>query len=145
MRSLTQSIVVAATPANLFALTQNYDRRLDWDPFLKRAQLLRASEPAVGVEALCSARSGLAMTTVYLSYKPPKLCAIQMTRGPWFIRQFAGSWRFFARSSNMTEVRFCYVIVGRPRFLSPLLRWIFARDSRKRLIALKKAAECEKQ
>jgi hypothetical protein len=33
-------ILIAATPAELFALTQDYGRRPQWDPFLKSAQLL---------------------------------------------------------------------------------------------------------
>ena len=35
------SIVVAASPGELFALTQDYARRLEWDPFLRSAELPR--------------------------------------------------------------------------------------------------------
>jgi len=28
-----QSIVIAASPGDLFTLTQDYSRRLEWDPF----------------------------------------------------------------------------------------------------------------
>ena len=139
--AFTQSVVIGAPAADLFALTQDYGRRLEWDPFLKRADLIGASEPGPGVEALCVARTGLAMTTEYVSFNPPTVCAVRMTRGPWFIAEFAGSWRFVARSPHETEVSFRYLVVGRPRWLTPLLRRVFARDTRKRLAALKKAAE----
>jgi hypothetical protein len=47
-----QSVVIAASPAELFALTQDYARRLEWDPFLKSAELLNGATAAgVGVRA----------------------------------------------------------------------------------------------
>ncbi len=47
-----QSIVIEAPVAALFELTQDYRRRLQWDPFLRSAELLSgAIEPAVGVRA----------------------------------------------------------------------------------------------
>jgi hypothetical protein len=45
----------------------------------------------------------------------------------------------------VTRVRFCYHVEARPRWLRPLLdpvfTAVFARDTRRRLEALKKAAE----
>ena len=57
-----QSILISASPGDLFALTQDYDRRLIWDPFLKSAELLGGAKVAgVGVRAYCVAHSGLGM------------------------------------------------------------------------------------
>ena len=65
--TFNQSIVVDAAPAALFRLTQDYDLRLEWDPFLRSARLIgNAREPGVGVRALCVAKNGWAMETEYV-------------------------------------------------------------------------------
>jgi ribosome-associated toxin RatA of RatAB toxin-antitoxin module len=137
-----QSILIRATPAPLFALTQDYTRRLEWDPFLRSAELLDGAAAAdVGVRANCVARSGLAMETEYVSFHPPHTTAVKMTRGPWFLEAFAGSWRFEEETPGQTRVFFRYHVRARPRWLAPLLAWVFARDTRRRLAGLKKAVE----
>ncbi|VTU02523.1 Uncharacterized protein OS=Cytophaga hutchinsonii (strain ATCC 33406 / NCIMB 9469) GN=CHU_2226 PE=4 SV=1: Polyketide_cyc2 [Gemmataceae bacterium] len=76
------SVEIAAPAADLFAVTQDYARRLEWDPFLRSAELLAgAASPGVGVRAYCVARSGLGMETEYVSYRPPRVAAVRMTRG----------------------------------------------------------------
>jgi hypothetical protein len=140
------SIVIAAGPAALFRLSQDYNRRLDWDVFLRSATLLDdAKEAAVGVRALCVDRNGAAMETEYITFNPPRAVAIKMTRGPWFLESFAGSWRFEEVAPGRTRVGFCYSLVARPRWLSwlmnPILARVFARDTRRRLHALKEAVE----
>jgi hypothetical protein len=68
-----------------------------------------------------------------------------MTRGPWLIDSFAGSWRFEEQLPGRTRISFHYHLRARPRCLSwmltPVLVWYFARDTRKRLWALKVAVE----
>jgi ribosome-associated toxin RatA of RatAB toxin-antitoxin module len=140
------SIVVHASPEALFALTQDYGRRLAWDPFLREARLVGgATESAVGVRAYCVARSGLAMETEYVSFRPPHVTAVKMTRGPWIIESFAGSWRFAAEGEDATRVIFKYQVRARPRWLAglltPILTRVFAHDVRKRLRGLKTAVE----
>jgi len=143
---LDQSVDIAATAADLFALTQDYGRRLEWDPFLRSAELVgEAVTPGIGVRAYCVAHSGLGMETEYVSYNPPRVTAVRMTRGPWLIRSFAGSWRFTEVAPGRTRVAFRYNLRGRPRWLSwmvtPMLAWVFARDTRRRLAALQHAVE----
>lgn len=140
------SIVIEASPKALFDLTQDYGRRLEWDPFLKLAMLLDgAREAAVGVRTLCVARNGLEMETAYVSFNPPRICAVKMTRGPWLIGSFAGSWHFDELTPGRTQVSFRYHLQGKPRWLSwiisPVMRWIFGWDTRRRLVALKAAVE----
>jgi len=140
------SILIHARAADLFALTQDYSRRLEWDSFLKAAYLLDGAQRAgLGVRANCVARSGLAMETEYISFDPPEVTAVKMTRGPWFIESFAGSWRFHEEPLGKTRVYFKYSVRARPRWLapllSPILALVFARDTRKRLAALKAAVE----
>jgi len=141
-----QSILIAAPADEQFALTQDYTRRLEWDPFLKSAKLLDGAATAgVGVRAYCVARSGLGMETEYVSFNPPRTTAVKMTRGPWLIDSFAGSWHFEEVESSKTRVRFCYHLRARPRWLSrlltPIMGWVFRRDVSKRLMALKRAVE----
>jgi ribosome-associated toxin RatA of RatAB toxin-antitoxin module len=135
-------IEVAAEPGVLFDLTQDYSRRLDWYPFLKEATLVGGAEcPGVGVRAWCVTRNGLGMETVYVSFNSPGACAVEMTRGPWFFRSFSGSWRFESVGPGRTKVTFTYSLIGRPKILSALLRLVFARDTRRRLEALKNFVE----
>jgi hypothetical protein len=144
--TLEQSIVIAASPGALFALTQDSGCRLEWDPFMKSAHLLGGMrEPAVGVRAYCVSHSGLGMETEYVSFNPPRTCAVRMTRGPRWIGTFAGSWRFAEVSPGRTRVSFRYHVRARPWWLSWLLTalmgWFFAQATRKRLVALKAAGE----
>jgi hypothetical protein len=51
-----ESVVIASDPAALFRLSQDYDRRLEWDPFLRSARLSGAArEAGAGVQAVCVA------------------------------------------------------------------------------------------
>ncbi|HEY7422616.1 MAG TPA: SRPBCC family protein [Gemmataceae bacterium] len=140
------SLVIAASPGELFALTQDYTRRLEWDPFLRSAELVGGAMAAgAGVRAYCVAKSGLGMETEYVSFNPPRTTAVKMTRGPWFLDSFAGSWRFEEIAPGQTRVGFRYHLRAWPVWLSwlltPILGRVFARDTRKRLLALKAAVE----
>jgi ribosome-associated toxin RatA of RatAB toxin-antitoxin module len=140
------SIEIAAPPAPLFRLSQDYDRRLLWDPFLKSAELLEgAREAGVGVRALCIDRKGTAMETEYISFNPPRAVAVKMTRGPWFLESFVGTWRFEEIAPLRTRVSFLYSFRARPVWLAwllkPIFSRVFARDTRRRLQALKEAVE----
>jgi hypothetical protein len=140
-----ESIEIDAGPAERFRLSQDYERRLEWDPFLRSASLVGSREAGVGVRALCVARSGWAMETEYVSFSPPRATAVKVTRGPWFLSSFAGSWRFEKMAKGRTRVAFRYSLQARPRALSwllnPILARSFARDTRARLRALKGAVE----
>ena len=80
-----------------------------------------------------------------MSFNPPRAVAVKMTSGPWFLDSFAGSWRFDEVKPGQTRVGFCYSVTARPRWLSwllnPILGRVFARGTRRRLAALKAAAE----
>jgi hypothetical protein len=150
MSVITRMVDIAAPAADLFKLSQDYDRRLRWDPFLRDARLLDgAQRAAVGVRAWCVAHNGLGMETTYVSFQPPTVVAVKMTRGPHIISSFAGSWRFTElpsqSGSTCTRVVFRYQIAGRPRWLAflldPLLGAIFQLETQRRLLALKRAVE----
>jgi hypothetical protein len=141
-----ESIVIKSDPSALFRVSQDYARRLEWDPFLRSADLVGGADQAgVGVRALCVAKSGWAMETEYVSFSPPRTTAVKMTRGPWFLDRFAGSWHFDEVEPGCTRVSFCYNLQLRPTWLAwllaPILARAFARETRQRLQGLKDAVE----
>jgi len=140
------TIDIRAGADALFDLTQDYDRRLDWDPFLKEARLVGgAAAPGIGVRAWCVARSGLGMETEYVSFQRPHVAAVKMTRGPALFGSFAGSWRFKSVAPDTTRVVFRYHVTARPVWLravlDPIFCLVFERDVVQRLEALKRFAE----
>src|SRR5262249_17444171 len=117
--TLEHTLVIAGTPEELFGLTQDYARRLEWDPFLKSATLCDGGTAAGAVgRAWCVARSGRGMETESVSFTPPRATAVKMTRGPWFLASFAGSWRFEPVAPGQTRVGFRYHSKARPRWLA---------------------------
>jgi ribosome-associated toxin RatA of RatAB toxin-antitoxin module len=136
--------IVHGDPATVFAITQDYSQRLAWDPFLRHAELVGgATAPGVGVRAWCVARSGLGMETEYVSFTPPRIAAVRMTRGPWVLESFGGAWEFGPAGEGLTSVAFRYQFRMRPRWLAwvlePLARRWFSWETRKRVVALQAA------
>src|SRR5690349_5567221 len=146
MHSREESVEIAAAPNAIFDLLHDYARRLEWDPFLREARLLDGAARAdVGVKSLCKARwasGGMAMETVYVSFNPPGVAAVKMTRGPSLIGEFAASLRQEQIAPGRTRVTYRFKLASRPRLLrfalDPLLFAIFARETRLRLSALKR-------
>jgi ribosome-associated toxin RatA of RatAB toxin-antitoxin module len=138
-----ESAVVDGPPDRVFELTQDYARRLTWDPFLREAVLRDgATAAAVGVRAWCVSRSGIGMETEYVSFNPPRVAAVKMTRGPRVLESFAGAWEFEPAGEGRTRVTFRYNLRARPRLLAwpleSLARLWFARETRLRVLALRK-------
>jgi hypothetical protein len=87
-----EKIIINCSPAIAFDYTQDYENRLKWDTFLKRAELIGGATKAdKGVKAYCVAKNGLGMVTEYVSYNRPKATAIKMTKGPFMFKTFLGS------------------------------------------------------
>lgn len=138
---------VPAPPEAVFALTQDYARRLSWDPFLKSAALVGgATAPAVGVRAWCVAAWGVGMETEYVAFAAPRIAAVRMTRGPWLLETFGGAWEF-TRDGEETRVSFRYQLRTRPRWLAwaiePAVRAWFSRETRRRVEALRAAIQAD--
>ena len=140
------SAVVDGGVEEVFQLTQDYGRRLQWDPFLRRAELLGgAAAPGVGVRAWCVSRLGLGMETAYVSFNPPCLAAVTMTRGPRLLRRFGGTWEYDSLGEARTRVTFRYFLDVRPSWLEPVLeplaRGWFAWETRRRVAGLARFLE----
>jgi hypothetical protein len=133
----------------VFDIIHDYGIRLRWDTLLSKACIVDGStEAGLGVRTLCvggSAVAGLGMETVYISFDRPRVAAVRMTSGPWFIADFAASIRHTALAENRSRVIYKFRIRARPRWLGavldPILRRAFRRETRKRLDSLKRYVE----
>lgn len=143
------AIEIRGAAEEVFDLIHDYERRLDWDPFLREARLLDSAKFAeIGVSSRCVARravGGLAMETVYVSFSRPTVAAVTMTRGPRFLRSFAASIRQDRIDEDSVRVTYRYNFKAQPRFLArliePIVQWVFHRETTRRLAALKRHLE----
>ncbi len=146
MPVVESSIEIAADQAELFDLAQDYELRLEWDPFLKAIRFQEgASVAAVGVRVWVRAKNGLSMEVVYVTLDRPRSVAMKMVNGPKFFKHFAGTWRFDAAGPKRTRVVFKYSFETRwlvvRSMLNPIIDRVFLRDIEQRLEGLKRAAE----
>src|SRR5262245_44870916 len=120
--TVEDTIEVAAAPAEVFDLAQDYRLRLRWDPFLRAMEFREGAQvAAVGVRVWVRAKNGLSMEVVYVTLDRPRSVAMKMTDGPRVFERFAGSWRFEALGEAHTRVVFRYGFETRPAWLRPLL------------------------
>ncbi|HEX8545372.1 MAG TPA: SRPBCC family protein [Cytophagaceae bacterium] len=139
-----EKIVIGESPENVFDYTQDYQKRLVWDTFLKKAKLIEGATAAnKGVKAYCVAKNGLGMVTEYVTYNRPKVTAIKMTSGPFLFKSFLGSWTFDRIADNKTEVTFLYSYSLRFPFglLSTMIKSNLQNNVRQRLIDLRQSIE----
>jgi hypothetical protein len=85
------STMVSGCADSLFALSQDYSRRQEWDPFAARSELLNgATVPAVGVDEYIESADGLVTVSRYVSFQPPHVAAVSMIDGPPLLASFSG-------------------------------------------------------
>ncbi len=140
----TEKIIINCTQEFAFDFTQDYQNRLSWDSFLKKAELLDGAIAAdVGVQAYCVANNGMGMVTEYISFNRPKATAVNMISGPFFFHSFLASWTFKPVTPNQTEVIFLYSLSLRFPFnlITGLISRNLQRNVRHRLLDLKKNIE----
>jgi ribosome-associated toxin RatA of RatAB toxin-antitoxin module len=105
----SEKILIDRDRQFVFDYTQDYGKRLSWDTFLEKADLIDGAQKAgVGVKAYCLARNRLGMATEYVTFNRPKTTTIKMTKGPFLFKTFLGSWVFKASAQDQTEVTFLY-------------------------------------
>lgn len=141
MKTIRHEIQIAMSADALFDLTQDYTRRLAWDPYLAKAHLLHgASAAGVGVEAACTNHFGMTMVTQYIAYERPRVAAVEMIHGPRLLKRFHGAWNVREITPVHSRLIFTYSfelrggIVG--RLLLPIAARWFSRDMQQRLRAL---------
>jgi len=140
----SETIIIKAKQEQVFDYTQDYNKRLKWDTFLKRADLIEGATTAdKGVKAYCVAKNGLGMVTEYVTFNRPKVTAIRMTKGPFMFKSFLGSWTFKQLSADKTEVIFLYSFSLRFPFsiLTTFIKRNLQSNVKQRLIDLKNNIE----
>lgn len=136
----SERINIAVRQAQVFDFTQDYDNRLKWDSFLKKAILINGHTKAgKGVKAYCVAKNGIGMQTEYVSFSRPKVAAVKMTAGPFLFKNFLASWTFKETAQNSTEVIFLYSFQLRFPYnlLSYFIKRNLQKNVRQRLLDLK--------
>lgn len=145
MPQVVAEAVVPVPPEVAFAVSQTHGEiRMLWDPFIRRQFFLDgAVEPAKGVRTRTLSRLGPAMTSEYVSYRPPTSVGMTMTDGPWYFARFGGGWRFEPHPEGCRAV-WKYTFTVRPGILRPVAdpigRWLLGREIRRRIAAF--AAAC---
>lgn len=143
----SEKIIIEGTQEIIFDYTQDYNNRLSWDTFLKKAHLVNgATNAGKGVRAYCVAKNGLGMETEYLSFNRPRVTAIKMTKGPFLFKTFLGSWTFKEIKQGFTEVTFLYSFELRFPFslLANFTKRNLQNNVRQRLLDLKTCVESTK-
>lgn len=142
----TDKIIINENEQAIFDYTQDYNNRLKWDTFLRRAELINGAKKAdKGIRAYCVAHNGLGMETEYVTFNRPKVTAIKMTKGPYLFKSFLGSWTFKKLSTHKTEVTFLYSFDLRFPFnlATYFIKRNLQNNVRQRLLDLKKCVEQE--
>ena len=141
---ITETILIDEKAENVFDYTQDYNKRLRWDTFLKKAHLMDGVTTAgKSTKAYCVAKNGLGMVTEYVTYNRPKVTAVKMTKGPYLFKSFLGSWTFKEVSGSKTEVIFLYSFSLRFPFnlLANFIKNNLRANVKQRLVDLKKNIE----
>lgn len=140
----SETIIIKAKQEQVFDYTQDYSKRLKWDTFLRKADLMEGATTAEkGVIAYCVSKNGLGMVTEYVTFNKPKVTAIKMTKGPFMFKSFLGSWTFKELSEDKTEVIFLYSFLLRFPFsiLTKFIKRNLQANVKQRLIDLKNNIE----
>jgi ribosome-associated toxin RatA of RatAB toxin-antitoxin module len=140
----SEKIIIDDTAERIFDFTQDYGKRLQWDTFLKKADLIEGAEQAgKGAKAFCVAKNGMGMVTEYITFNRPLVTAIKMIRGPFLFTSFLGSWTFRKISDNKTEVIFLYSFLLRFPFnlATILIKRNLQNNVKQRLVDLKRNIE----
>jgi hypothetical protein len=137
--------LIPAPSSAVFDLLHDYTRRLEWDTLLQAAYLdAGARVAAKGVTAVCVGRKslgGIALKTVYVTFERPTLAAVKMVNAPLFFQSWAASIRHEDISPHESRLIYKFQFTTQPYFLrfllDPLMKQLFAWETRKRLRALK--------
>ena len=144
MIKFKERILINRNRSEVFDITQDYNKRLLWDKFLKEARLINGIEQAnKGVKAYCVAKNGIGMETEYITFNRPRVTAIKMTKGPYLFKSFLGSWTFKEINEIKTEVTFLYSFNLRFPFnlISFIIKQNLQKNVKQRLKELKKYME----
>jgi len=138
--------VIPAPAAEVFQLLHDYDRRLEWDTLLRAAYLLDGCrEAGLGVKSVCAGKwllGGIALTTEYVSFRPPDVAAVRMVNHPPFFDTFAATIRHADLPNGTSSIEYKYNFTARPAWLrfalNPVMNFLFKMETKKRIAALRR-------
>ena len=126
-----------------FDTIHDYRHRLEWDTLLRRAYTVDDAEPARGVVAVCTAKrrlGGYSFRTRYVAYDRPTVAAIKLESCPPFFASWAASIRHEPRPGGRSAATYTMTFTVKPGWAAPVLepvaRFMFARETARRLRAL---------
>ena len=142
MATIEYELNINASPEFVYSVSQDYSIRYQWDPFPEMIELLNgAVSIEKGTKAFVLAKSGLKMEVEFVQVAPPTTATIKMTKGPFFLKTFAGSWIFKAASNGSTNARFVYTVKTKewalPFISDVIANWYFSGAVKRRLNGLK--------
>lgn len=140
---------IPASTIEVFDLLHNYKRRLEWDTLLQKAYLEKEfPEACKGAISVCQGRNilgGFALRTEYVSFERAKVAAVKLLNQPPFFETFAASIRHLEITENQSEIIYKVNFTAKPKFLrwflDPLMKKVFAWETKKRLTALRRYFE----
>lgn len=139
--TIKHNIEISGSPEKLFDLSQDYEKRLEWDPFPESYKFLNGNQVKEGLLLRVTDKAGRKMDVEYISFKRPTVAAVKMIDGPWYIKDFAGSWSFRQAEEGKTETIFSYNIRAYPSILNFIVQRVFSIKIKQRLNSLKNYAE----
>ena len=140
----SEKITIKCEPTQAFDYTQDYSKRLTWDTFLQKANIIDGAKKAdIGVKTYCVAKNGIGMETEYVTFNRPKVTAVKMTSDSYIFRSFLGSWTFKETKNKLTEVVFLYSFQLRFPFNlgAKMMKNILVKNVKQRLSDLKENIE----
>ena len=140
----SEKITIKCEPSYVFDYSQDYNNRLVWDTFLKKADIIDGTKKAgVGVKTYCVAKNGIGMVTEYITFNRPKVTAVKMTSNSYIFKSFLGSWTFKETENKTTQVEFLYSFQLCFPFIlaSGFVKNILVKNVKQRLYDLKKNIE----
>lgn len=142
----SEKIIINCEPSYAFDYTQDYSKRLAWDTFLKKADIIDGAKKAdIGVKTYCVAKNGIGMETEYVTFNRPKVTAVKMTDKSYLFKSFLGSWTFKEVENKITEVTFLYSFQLQFPFnlASGIVKNVLIKNVKQRLCDLKENIEAK--
>lgn len=136
---LVVSQEMPADAARVFDTIHDYRHRLDWDTLLRKAETVDGATADRGVVAVCTAKwwlGGYSFRTRYVSFDRPKVAAIKLESNPPFFAKWAASIRHEPAGPGRSVATYTMTFACRPRWIEPLAKGMFRRETQKRLSAL---------
>lgn len=143
MRGATITRQMPVSSQEVFDLLHDYDRRLEWDTLLRKAELTRGHTKAEkGATSLCVGRPFFGIfgiETRYVTYTEGEIAAVQMINHPPLFGDFAASIRHEDNDDGSTAT-YKFRFTARPIclrwLLEPLMLKALRAETARRLAAL---------